>query len=152
MQNFNDFLINNYSLIKAFHVISMVAWMAGILYLPRLFVYHTTAKKKSESSEMLKIMEYRLQKFIMNPAMILTIFFGFLLLKTDGVINWSENWLYFKLLVVFLMLIVHYLLSKYRIDFYMDKNNRSKKFYKILNEVPTVLLIIIILLVYLKPF
>lgn len=152
MQNFNDFLINNYSLIKAFHVISIIAWMAAILYLPRLFVYHTTAKKKSEASEMLKIMEYRLQKFIMNPAMILTIFFGFLLLKTDGVINWSENWLYFKLLVVFLMLIVHYLLSKYRIDFYMDKNNRSKKFYKILNEVPTVLLIIIILLVYLKPF
>jgi len=152
MQNFNNFLINNYTLIKAFHVISMVAWMAAILYLPRLFVYHTTAKKNSEASEMLKIMEYRLQKFIMNPAMILTIFFGFLLLKTDGVINWSENWLYFKLLVVFLMLIVHYLLSKYRIDFYMDKNNRSKKFYKILNEVPTVLLIIIILLVYLKPF
>ena len=152
MQNFNDFLINNYSLIKAFHVISIIAWMAAILYLPRLFVYHTTVKKKSESSEMLKIMEYRLQKFIMNPAMILTIFFGFLLLKTDGVINWSENWLYFKLLVVFLMLIVHYLLSKYRIDFYMDKNNRSKKFYKILNEAPTVLLIIIILLVYLKPF
>ena len=152
MQNFNNFLINNYPLIKAFHVISMVAWMAAILYLPRLFVYHTTAKKNSEASEMLKIMEYRLQKFIMNPAMVLTIFFGFLLLKTDGVINWSENWLYFKLLVVFLMLIVHYLLSKYRIDFYMDKNNRSKKFYKILNEVPTVLLIIIILLVYLKPF
>ena len=152
MQNFNDFLINNYSLIKAFHVISIIAWMAAILYLPRLFVYHTTAKKNSEASEMLKIMEYRLQKFIMNPAMILTIFFGFLLLKTDGIINWSENWLYFKLLVVFLMLIVHYLLSKYRIDFYMDKNNRSKKFYKILNEVPTVLLVIIILLVYLKPF
>ena len=152
MQNFNDFLINNYSLIKAFHVIFMVAWMAGILYLPRLFVYHTTAKKKSETSEMLKIMEYKLQKFIMNPAMVLTIFFGFLLLKTDGVINWSENWLYFKLLVVFLMLIVHYLLSKYRIDFYMDKNNRSKKFYKILNEIPTILLILIMLLVYLKPF
>ena len=74
MQNFNNFLINNYPLIKAFHVISMVAWMAAILYLPRLFVYHTTAKKNSEASEMLKIMEYRLQKFIMNPAMILTIF------------------------------------------------------------------------------
>ena len=152
MQNFKDFLINNYSLIKAFHVISIIAWMAAILYLPRLFVYHTTVKKKSESSEMLKIMEYRLQKFIMNPAMILTIFFGFLLLKTDGIINWDEKWLYFKLFIVFLMLIVHHLLSKYRIDFYMDKNNRSKKFYKILNEVPTVLLIIIILLVYLKPF
>ena len=152
MQNFNDFLINNYSLIKAFHVISIIAWMAAILYLPRLFVYHTTVKKKSESSEMLKIMEYRLQKFIMNPAMVLTIFFGFLLLKTDGIINWGENWLYFKLFTVFLMLIVHHLLSKYRIDFYMDNNKRSKKFYKILNEVPTVLLIIIILLVYLKPF
>ena len=152
MQNFNDFLINNYLLIKAFHVISMVAWMAGILYLPRLFVYHTTAKKKSESSEMLKIMEYRLQKFIMNPAMVLTIFFGFLLLKTDGIIHWGEKWLYFKLFAVFLMLIVHHLLSKYRIDFYMDNNKRSKKFYKILNEIPTVLLIIIILLVYLKPF
>ena len=152
MQNFNDFLINNYSLIKAFHVISMVAWMAAILYLPRLFVYHTTAKKKSEASEMLKIMEYRIQKFIMNPAMILTIFFGFLLLKTEGIINWGENWLYFKLFLVFLMLIVHYVLSKYRIDFYMDNNIRTKKFYKILNEVPTILLIIIILLVYLKPF
>ena len=152
MQNFNDFLINNYSLIKAFHVISIIAWMAAILYLPRLFVYHTTVKKKSESSEMLKIMEYRLQKFIMNPAMILTIFFGFLLLKTEGIINWGENWLYFKLFLVFLMLIVHYVLSKYRIDFYMDNNIRTKKFYKILNEVPTVLLIIIILLVYLKPF
>ena len=152
MQNFNDFLINNYSLIKAFHVISIIAWMAAILYLPRLFVYHTTVKKKSESSEMLKIMEYRLQKFIMNPAMVLTIFFGFLLLKTDGIINWGEKWLYFKLFLVFLMLIVHHALSKYRIDFYMDNNKRSKKFYKILNEVPTVLLIIIILLVYLKPF
>ena len=101
---------------------------------------------------MLKIMEYRLQKFIMNPAMILTIFFGFLLLKTDGIINWSEKWIYFKLLGVFLILIVHHLLSKYRKDFFMDNNIHSKKFYKILNEIPTVLLIIIILLVYLKPF
>ena len=88
----------------------------------------------------------------MNPAMILTIFFGFLLLKTDGIINWSEKWIYFKLLGVFLILIVHHLLSKYRKDFFMDNNIRSKKFYKILNEIPTVLLIIIILLVYLKPF
>ena len=152
MQNFNDFLINNYPLIEAFHVISMVAWMAAILYLPRLFVYHTTVKKKSEASEMLKIMENRLQKFIMKHAMILTIFFGFLLLKTDGIINWSEKWIYFKLLGVFLILIVHHLLSKYRKVFFMDNNIRSKKFYKILNEIPTVLLIIIILLVYLKPF
>ena len=152
MQSFNNFLVGNYSLIKAFHVISMVAWMAALLYLPRLFVYHTTVKKNSDTSEMLKIMEYRLQKYIMNPAMLLTLFFGFFLLKTDGVINWGEKWIYFKLLAVFLLLLVHHLLTKYRKDFYMDNNNRSKKFYKILNEVPTVLLVIIILLVYLKPF
>ena len=152
MQSFNNFLVDNYSLIKAFHVISMVAWMAALLYLPRLFVYHTTAKKNSDTSEMLKIMEYRLQKYIMNPAMLLTLLFGIFLLKTDGVINWGEKWIYFKLLAVFLLLLVHHLLAKYRKDFYMDNNNRSKKFYKILNEVPTVLLVIIILLVYLKPF
>ena len=152
MQSFNNFLIGNYSLIKAFHVISMVAWMAALLYLPRLFVYHTTVKKNSDTSEMLKIMEYRLQKYIMNPAMLLTLLFGIFLLKTDGVINWGEKWIYFKLLAVFLLLLVHHSLAKYRKDFYMDNNNRSKKFYKILNEVPTVLLVIIILLVYLKPF
>ena len=152
MQSFNNFLVGNYSLIKAFHVISMVAWMAALLYLPRLFVYHTTAKKNSDTSEMLKIMEYRLQKYIMNPAMLLTLLFGIFLLKTDGVINWGEKWIYFKLLAVFLLLLVHHLLAKYRKDFYMDNNNRSKKFYKILNEVPTALLVIIILLVYLKPF
>tara|TARA_B100000949_G_scaffold2233_1_gene1922 strand:+ start:322 stop:780 length:459 start_codon:yes stop_codon:yes gene_type:complete len=152
MQSFNNFLIGNYSLIKAFHVISMVAWMAALLYLPRLFVYHTTVKKNSDTSEMLKIMEYRLQKYIMNPAMLLTLLFGIFLLKTDEVINWGEKWIYFKLLAVFLLLLVHHLLAKYRKDFYMDNNNRSKKFYKILNEVPTVLLVIIILLVYLKPF
>ena len=152
MQSFNNFLVGNYSLIKAFHVISMVAWMAALLYLPRLFVYHTTVKKNSDTSEMLKIMEYRLQKYIMNPAMLLTLLFGIFLLKTDGVINWGEKWIYFKLLAVFLLLLVHHLLAKYRKDFYMDNNNRSKKFYKILNEVPTALLVIIILLVYLKPF
>tara|TARA_B100001013_G_scaffold51923_1_gene27204 strand:- start:8 stop:466 length:459 start_codon:yes stop_codon:yes gene_type:complete len=152
MQSFNNFLVGNYSLIKAFHVISMVAWMAALLYLPRLFVYHTTVKKNSDTSEMLKIMEYRLQKYIMNPAMLLTLLFGIFLLKTDGVINWGEKWIYFKLLAVFLLLLVHHLLTKYRKDFYMDNNNRSKKFYKILNEVPTALLVIIILLVYLKPF
>ena len=152
MQNFNDFLTNNYLLIKALHVISMVAWMAAILYLPRLFVYHTEAKKNSDASEMLKIMEYRLQKFIMNPAMLFTILFGVFLLKTHGVVNWGEKWVYFKFLAVFILLVIHYLLARYRKDFFLDKNKHSAKFYKILNEAPTVLLIIIILLVYLKPF
>ena len=152
MQSFNNFLVNNYSLIKAFHVISMVAWMAALLYLPRLFVYHTTVKKNSESSEMLKIMEYRLEKFIMNPAMLLTILFGVFLLRTEGVVNWNEKWIYFKLSAVVLMLVLHYLLMGYRKGFFLDKNKHSKKFYKIFNEVPMILLIIIVLLVYLKPF
>ena len=152
MQTFNNLLINNYSLIKAFHVISIVAWMSAILYLPRLFVYHTTVKRNSEASKMLKIMEYRLQKFIMNPAMLLTIIFGVFLLKTNGIINWTEKWIYFKLLGVFLLLVIHNLLGRYRKDFFLDKNKHSRKFYKILNEVPTILLIVIILLVYLKPF
>ena len=151
MQTFNNLLINNYSLIKAFHIISMVAWMSAILYLPRLFVYHTTVKRNSEASKMLKIMEYRLQKFIMDPAMLLTIIFGVFLLKTNGIINWTEKWIYFKLLGVFLLLVVHNLLGRYRKDFFLDKNKHSRRFYKILNEVPTILLIVIILLVYLKP-
>ena len=151
MQTFNNLLINNYSLIKAFHIISMVAWMSAILYLPRLFVYHTTVKRNSEASKMLKIMEYRLQKFIMNPAMLLTIIFGVFLLKTNGIINWTEKWIYFKLLGVFLLLVIHNLLGRYRKDFFLDKNKHSRRFYKILNEVPTILLIVIILLVYLKP-
>mgnify|MGYP003714782825 FL=1 len=152
MQTFNNLLINNYSLIKAFHVISIVAWISAILYLPRLFVYHTTVKRNSEASKMLKIMEYRLQKFIMNPAMLFTIIFGVFLLKTNGIINWTEKWIYFKLFGVFLLLVVHKLLGRYRKDFFLDKNKHSGRFYKILNEIPTVLLIIIILLVYLKPF
>jgi putative membrane protein len=152
MQSFNNFLVDNYSLIKAFHVISMVAWMAALLYLPRLFVYHTTVKKNSDTSEMLKIMELRLQKYIMNPAMLLTLLFGIFLLKTGDLVNWREKWIYFKLLAVFLLLLVHYLLAKYRKDFFLNKNSHSKKFYKILNEIPTILLILIILLVYLKPF
>ena len=151
MQTFNNLLINNYSLIKAAHVISMVAWMSAILYLPRLFVYHTTVKRNSEASKTLKIMEYRLQKFIMNPAMLFTIIFGVFLLKTNGIINWTEKWIYFKLLGVFLLLVVHNLLGRYRKDFFLDKNKHSGRFYKILNEVPTILLIVIILLVYLKP-
>jgi len=152
MQSFNNFLADNYSLIKAFHVISMVAWMAALLYLPRLFVYHTTVKKSSDAAEMLKIMEYRLQKYIMNPAMLSTLLFGILLLKTDGIVNWGEKWIYFKLLAVLLLLLTHHLLAKYRKYFFLNKNIHSKKFYKILNEIPIILLILIILLVYLKPF
>lgn len=149
---FNNFLTEYYLLIKAFHVISMVAWMAALLYLPRLFVYHTKTKKNSESSNMLKIMEYKLQKFIMTPAMFATLFFGILLLNIDGIVNWSDKWMYFKLIMVLGLFFIHYLLIKHRKDFYYDKNKYSEKYYRILNEAPTILLIIIIILVYIKPF
>ena len=152
MQTFNNLLINNYSLIKAFHIISMVAWMSAILYLPRLFVYHTAVKRNSEASKMLKIMEYRLQKFIMNPAMILTLFFGALLSKTEGIIDWKSMWIYIKLLSVLCLVGIHYKLFIYRKDFLYDKNTKTKKFYRIINEIPTLLLIIIIIMVYVKPF
>ena len=152
MQILINFLNNNYLLLKALHVISMISWMAALLYLPRLFVYHTTVKKKTEASEMLKIMEYRLQKYIMNPAMVATIFFGILLLNVKNVINWNEKWIYIKLFLVLGLIIVHHLLIKFRKDFYYDRNTHSKKFYKILNEIPKIFLIFIILIVYLKPF
>ena len=114
METLNNFLTNNYLWIKAFHVISVITWMAALLYLPRLFVYHTTAKKHSDSSEMLKIMEYRLQKFIMNPAMILTLFFGALLSKTEGIIDWKSMWIYIKLLSVLCLVGIHYKLFIYK--------------------------------------
>tara|TARA_Y100000590_G_C15473758_1_gene921225 strand:- start:146 stop:601 length:456 start_codon:yes stop_codon:yes gene_type:complete len=151
MEHFNNFINNNYLVIKSLHVISMVAWMAALLYLPRLFVYHTTVKSK-ESSELLKIMEYRLQKYIMTPAMISTIIFGFFLIKIKEIIDWSQIWIYLKLFCVVLLILIHHLLIKYRKDFLNDKNYHSKRFFKIINEIPTVLLIIIIFLVYLKPF
>tara|TARA_B100000029_G_scaffold51006_1_gene46432 strand:- start:18150 stop:18605 length:456 start_codon:yes stop_codon:yes gene_type:complete len=151
MDQIYNFINNNYLIIKSLHVISMVSWMAALLYLPRLFVYHTTVKNK-ESNELLKIMEYRLQKYIMSPAMVFTLIFGLLLVKVKGIIDWSEIWMYFKLFCVFLLIIFHHLLIKYRKDFFYDKNIHSKKFFKIINEIPTVLLIIIIFLIYLKPF
>ena len=113
-----------YTWIKALHLIAVISWMAGLLYLPRLFVYHSTAEEGSNSSEMLKIMEYRLQKFIMNPAMLFTILFGVFLLKTHEVINWGEKWVYFKFLAVFILLVIHYLLARYRKDFFLDKNKQ----------------------------
>ena len=152
METLNNFLFNNYLWIKSFHVISVIAWMVGMLYLPRLFVYHSTVKKDSESAEMLKIMEYKLQKFIMNPAMITSIFFGVLLLKTEGIVDWESLWIYIKLFSVLCLVFIHYKLSVYRKDFFNDNNIKTKNFYKIINEIPTLFLIIIIIIVYVKPF
>lgn len=139
-----------YEWIKALHVIAVISWMAGMLYLPRLFVYHASAKAGSELSETFKIMERRLLKFILNPAMIVAWCAG-LYLAWAG--NWHmAQWFQAKFLLVIAMSGVHgYLVGRVR-DFGQDRNSHSPKFYRIINEVPTVLLIAIVILVIVKPF
>jgi putative membrane protein len=144
-----------YDWIKAFHVIAVIAWMAGMLYLPRLFVYHCAAELGSVQSETFKVMERRLLRGIINPAMIATWVFGLWLawLGPDSHYGWfASGWLQAKILLVLALSAVHGLLARWRTDFAADRNRHSQRFYKIINEVPTVLLIIIVLLVVLKPF
>lgn len=139
-----------YLWLKALHILSLIAWMAALLYLPRLFVYHTAAAKGSETSETFKVMERRLLKAIMTPAMIATWVFG-LWLAYEGRL-FGAPWLHAKLALVVLLSGVHGMMSKWTRDFAEDRNTRSSGFYRAMNEVPTVLMILIVLLVVLKPF
>ena len=139
-----------YDLVKVAHIVSLVAWMAGMLYLPRLFVYHADAERGSTLSETFKVMERRLLKGIVNPAMGATWFFGLVLAWSGGF--FTAPWLHAKLAFVILLSALHGYFSRTVKDFAADRNRRSAKFYRILNEVPTVLLILIVLLVVLKPF
>ena len=141
-----------YLWIKALHVISMVAWMAGMFYLPRLFVYHCELARGSAESERFKVMERRLLQQIINPAMIATFGFGILLVLTPGVIDWHAGWWHVKLLMVLLLSGFHGAMSKWRREFLEDRNTRSQKFYRIANEVPTLLLVIIVVMVIVRPF
>jgi len=143
------FVAEWYYWIKALHLISVIAWMAGMLYLPRLFVYHASAKPGSELSETLKVMERRLLRAIINPAMAATFLFGGLLLLVQ---DWSQGWLHAKLVLVLAMGAIHGALSRWRRDFAADRNTRPARFYRIANEVPTVVLIAIVILVVVKPF
>jgi protoporphyrinogen IX oxidase len=136
--------------LKAFHIMAVVAWFAGLFYLPRLFVYHAGAKPGSELSETLKVMEYRLLTAIMTPAMAAVWIAGLTLAYWEGV--FSEGWLHAKLALVFLLSGFQGALSRWTRDFAADRNTRSAKFYRIANEVPTVFLVAIVLLVVLKPF
>jgi putative membrane protein len=137
---------------KAFHVISLIAWMAAVFYMPRLFVYHCDLKPGSAESERFKVMEYRLFKQIMNPAMIATWVFGIVLVLTPGIIDWSAGWWHVKLLCVILMSGFHGAMSRWRKDFLADANRRSQKFYRIANEIPTVLMVVIVIMVIVRPF
>jgi putative membrane protein len=139
-----------YEWIKALHVIAIIAWMAGMLYLPRLFVYHCEAKGGSTQSETFKVMERRLLKAIINPAMIVTWLSGLYLAWTAQF--FSAGWLHGKLLLVFLLSGVHGFFSRCVKDFAADRNTRSQKFYRVINEVPTILMIGIVILVIVKPF
>jgi putative membrane protein len=136
--------------LKAFHIMAVVAWFAGLFYLPRLFVYHADAKPGSELSETLKVMEYRLLTAIMTPAMVAVWVLGLTLAYWEGA--FSDGWLHAKLALVFLLSGFQGALSRWTKDFAADRNSRSAKFYRIANEVPTVFLILIVLLVVLKPF
>jgi putative membrane protein len=144
-----------YEWIKAFHIIAVIAWMAGMLYLPRLFVYHCAAEKGSVQSETFKVMERRLLRAIINPAMVATWVFGLWLawLGPDSRYGWfASGWLWAKIILVLGLSAVHGLLARWRKDFAQDRNRHSQKFYRIINEVPTLLMILIVLVVVLKPF
>jgi putative membrane protein len=138
--------------IKAFHVIAIIAWMAGLLYLPRLFVYHAASKKGSEQSETFKVMERRLLRLITTPAMVASWVFG-LILAFSGVIDClRDGWFYLKLVLVVLLSAYHGCLVMWTKDFALDRNTRSPRFYRIANEIPTLLMIGIVILVIVRPF
>jgi putative membrane protein len=144
-----------YLWLKAFHIIAVVAWMAGMLYLPRLFVYHCAAEKGSVQSETFKVMERRLLRGIINPAMIATWVLGLSLawLGPDSRYGWFDSgWLQAKIALVLALSALHGFFARWVKDFAVDRNQHSPRFYRIVNEVPTILLILIVLLVVLKPF
>jgi putative membrane protein len=139
-----------YDWLKAFHVVAIIAWMAGMLYLPRLFVYHCEAPKGSIQSETFKIMERRLLRAIINPAMIATWVLGLILVWQGG--WWKAGWLHGKLLLVLILSGVHGIYVRRLKEFAADLNTRPPRYYRLLNEVPTVLMIGIVILVIVKPF
>jgi putative membrane protein len=147
--------VDIYGWIKAIHIIAVIAWMAGMLYLPRLFVYHCAAETGSVQLETFKVMERRLLRGIINPAMIATWVFGLWLawLGPDSHYGWfASGWLQAKLALVVILSGVHGLFARWVKAFGRDENRHSQKFYRIINEVPTVLMIVIVILVVLKPF
>ncbi|HYZ39843.1 MAG TPA: protoporphyrinogen oxidase HemJ [Stellaceae bacterium] len=141
-----------YPWIKSLHIVSMAAWMAGLLYLPRLFVYHAMAPPGSDRSETFKVMERRLQRGIMTPAMIATLCFGALLAITPGLVDWRKGWIWAKLALVFGLIVFHVALARCREAFSADRNRRSAHFFRAINELPMVALIAIVVLVVVKPF
>ena len=142
--------MNLYLLFKSLHLIAVISWMAGLLYLPRIFVYHSEANHESQKN-VFKTMERKLYNYIMMPAMLLSWVFGILLIHTLGFSIFSEFWMQSKILLVSILTIYHFFLGKYLNDFAIDNNQKSSKFYRIINEVPTLILIVVIFVVVFKP-
>ncbi len=146
-----DFLIWLYPWVKALHIMSVLSWMAGIFYLPRLFVYHAEkVQVGSETDALFQTMESKLQRLIMRPAMIATWFFGLLLVFTPGIVDWSSLWPWVKAVSVLGMTWMHYWLWRRRLDFAAGRNTRAGRTYRMMNEVPTLLMIVIVISVVLK--
>ncbi len=142
--------MNLYLLFKSLHLIAVISWLAGLLYLPRIFVYHAEATHESQK-DIFKIMEKKLYNYIMMPAMLLSWLFGVLLIHSLGFSVFSELWMKIKIILVSVLTFYHFLLGKYLTDFSSDSNQKSSKFYRIINEVPTVILIVVVFVVVFKP-
>ncbi len=141
----------DYRWLEALHIIAVIAWCAGLLYLPRLFVYHADVSVGSESDLIFRNMERKLLRFIMNPAMIIVLFLGLLLLLETEALSSGMMWIHIKLSMVVLLFACHGMMAKYRKDFEKGINKRSAKFYRIFNEIPAVLIAIIVIMAVVKP-
>lgn len=149
----NEFVTLAYPWTKTLHVIAAISWMAGLLYLPRLFVYHVErGEPGTDMSETFKIMERRLLKYIMNPAMIATWVFGIILVLTPGIVDMGQVWVILKILAVLGLTACHFWLAARRRDFSMDINKRSARTYRMVNEFPTLLMIVVVIMVIVRPF
>ena len=143
--------MNSYLLFKSLHLIAVVSWMAGLLYLPRIFVYHVENKEKKEATDIFEVMEKRLFFYIMCPAMIFTWIFGLILIYLNGIEIFSQLWMQIKLVLVILLSAYNNYLGRCLVSLKNNSNSRSSKFFRIINEIPTVMLIFIVFLVIFKP-
>ena len=143
--------MNYYLLFKSLHLISVISWMAGLLYLPRIFVYHAENNEDKKISSVFKIMEKKLFFFIMTPAMVLSWIFGLLLIHSLGFQQLGQKWMILKIIFVILLTLYHFYLGKTLNRFKIDQNTHSHKFYRLINEIPTILLILIVFVVIFKP-
>tara|TARA_B100001989_G_scaffold146127_1_gene104108 strand:- start:142 stop:576 length:435 start_codon:yes stop_codon:yes gene_type:complete len=143
--------MNYYLLFKSLHLISVISWMAGLLYLPRIFVYHAENSDNRKISDVFKIMEKKLYFYIMTPAMILSWIFGLLLIHSIGFQQLGQTWMVLKIIFVIFLSLYHFYLGKTLKQFKIDQNTHSHKFYRLINEIPTILLILIVFVVIFKP-